>query len=62
VLAIKNCGGPAIPYRAGRIDATEAGALGVPQPEQSLETHVTAFARQGFNLTEMIGPFLKSLR
>ncbi|KAJ7934264.1 heme peroxidase [Mycena leptocephala] len=55
VLAIKNCGGPAIPYRAGRIDATEAGALGVPQPEQSLETHVTAFARQGFNLTEMIG-------
>ncbi|KAJ7848907.1 heme peroxidase [Mycena leptocephala] len=54
VLAIKNCGGPAIPYRAGRIDATEAGALGVPQPEQSLETHVTAFARQGFNLTEMI--------
>ncbi|KAJ6589600.1 heme peroxidase [Mycena capillaripes] len=55
VLAIKNCGGPAIPYRAGRIDATEAGALGVPQPEQSLETHVAAFARQGFNMTEMIG-------
>ncbi|KAJ7328975.1 hypothetical protein DFH08DRAFT_815719 [Mycena albidolilacea] len=36
VLAIKNCSGPVIPYHAGRIDATEAGALGVPYSEQSI--------------------------
>ncbi|KAJ7694001.1 heme peroxidase [Mycena olivaceomarginata] len=51
----RTAGGPTIPFRPGRIDATEAGAPGVPQPEQSLETHVAAFARQGFNMTEMIG-------
>ncbi|KAJ7618546.1 heme peroxidase [Roridomyces roridus] len=54
-LAIKNCGGPSIPFRPGRIDATEAGPPGVPQPTESLETHVSEFARQGFNATEMIG-------
>ncbi|KAJ7775712.1 heme peroxidase [Mycena maculata] len=55
VLAIKNCGGPSIPYRPGRIDATEAGPAGVPQPQEPLETHIAEFALQGFNATEMIG-------
>ncbi|KAJ7476886.1 heme peroxidase [Mycena galericulata] len=55
VLAIKNCGGPSIPYRPGRIDATEAGPPGVPQPQEPLETHIAEFARQGFSATEMIG-------
>ncbi|KAJ7609161.1 heme peroxidase [Roridomyces roridus] len=55
ILAIKNCGGPSIPFRPGRIDATEAGPSGVPQPTESLETHISEFARQGFNATEMIG-------
>ncbi|KAJ6453546.1 WSC domain-containing protein [Mycena sanguinolenta] len=54
ILAIKNCAGPDIPFRPGRIDATEAGPPGVPQPQESLETHIAEFARQGFNATEMI--------
>ncbi|KAJ7650999.1 heme peroxidase [Roridomyces roridus] len=54
VLAIKNCGGPSVPFRPGRVDATEAGPPGVPQPQESLDTHVAEFARQGFNATEMI--------
>ncbi|KAF7373034.1 Peroxidase [Mycena sanguinolenta] len=55
VIAIENCGGPEIAFRGGRLDAGEANAPGVPQPQQSLETHVAAFARQGFTQTEMIG-------
>ncbi|KAJ7476877.1 L-ascorbate oxidase [Mycena galericulata] len=54
VLAIKNCAGPSIPFRSGRIDAAEAGPPGVPQPQESLQTHIAEFARQGFNATEMI--------
>ncbi|KAI1386068.1 heme peroxidase [Hypoxylon trugodes] len=44
-----------IPFRGGRIDALEAGPTGVPQPEEDLDTHTAAFARQGFNVSEMIG-------
>ncbi|KAF7318058.1 Peroxidase [Mycena chlorophos] len=54
ILAIKNCGGPSIPFRAGRIDAEAAGPLGVPQPQQNLASHTAAFANMGFNVTEMI--------
>jgi catalase (peroxidase I) len=38
-------GGPQINFRAGRIDA---------QPQESLQSHTTAFARMGFTPTEMI--------
>ena len=38
----------------GRIDATEAGRSGVPEPQQDLDTHTKMFAMQGFNQTEMI--------
>ncbi|KAF7340536.1 Peroxidase [Mycena sanguinolenta] len=54
VMAIENCGGPEIPFRGGRIDATEPNAPGVPEPEQDLDSHIAAFARQGFTQTEMI--------
>ncbi|KAJ7775683.1 heme peroxidase [Mycena maculata] len=54
ILAIKNCAGPSVAFRPGRIDATEAGPPGVPQPQESLQTHIAEFARQGFNATEMI--------
>ncbi|KAF8188818.1 heme peroxidase, partial [Mycena galopus ATCC 62051] len=54
ILAIKNCAGPNIPFQPGRIDATKAGPFGVPQPQESLETHIAEFAHQGFNATEMI--------
>ena len=31
ISAVSFCGGPVIPYRMGRIDATEAGRFGVPK-------------------------------
>ncbi|KAJ4406437.1 hypothetical protein N0V91_004648 [Didymella pomorum] len=49
VLAVGNCGGPKIPLRVGRIDATEGGVLGVPEPQQDLDTHKKKFAKAGFN-------------
>ncbi|KAJ7265925.1 heme peroxidase [Mycena haematopus] len=55
ILAIKNCGGPSIPFRAGRIDAECAGPATVPEPQQDLASHISAFSLQGFNVTEMIG-------
>jgi hypothetical protein len=44
-----------IPFRPGRIDATEAGPMGVPEPQQEINSHVSAFERQGFSKKEMIG-------
>ncbi|KAJ6451735.1 heme peroxidase [Mycena sanguinolenta] len=55
VMSVFGCGGPAIPFRAGRIDATEAGPETVPEPQQDLDSHIAAFKRLGFNETEMIG-------
>ncbi len=57
VLAVASCSNAtiSIPVRAGRVDATEAEPFGVPEPQQDLDSHVKAFARQGFNATEMIG-------
>ncbi|KAJ4321700.1 hypothetical protein N0V94_002792 [Neodidymelliopsis sp. IMI 364377] len=54
VLAVGNCGGPKIPLRVGRVDAKEAGAFGVPEPQQDLDTHKKMFAKAGFNTEEMI--------
>ncbi|ESZ95645.1 hypothetical protein SBOR_3946 [Sclerotinia borealis F-4128] len=54
VVASMSCGGPIIPFRAGRIDAIEAGVPGVPEPQQDLETHTAKFVKQGFNTSEMI--------
>ncbi|KAL1717978.1 heme peroxidase [Schizophyllum commune] len=55
VMAVENCGGPEIDYRGGRIDATEPNNAGVPEPDQDLDSHEAAFARQGFTPEEMIG-------
>ena len=52
--AVRACGGPIVPIRAGRIDATEAGATGVPEPQDPTLTFVAQFARMGFNTSEMI--------
>ncbi|KAM0815412.1 putative WSC domain-containing protein [Seiridium cardinale] len=54
--SLANCGGPRLPFRAGRLDATEADASGVltPQPHQDLESHKSIFSRAGFSDTEMI--------
>ncbi|KFY97855.1 hypothetical protein V500_01899 [Pseudogymnoascus sp. VKM F-4518 (FW-2643)] len=52
--AVRACGGPIVPIRAGRIDATESGATGVPVPENPTQTFVAQFLRMGFNTSEMI--------
>ncbi|KAF1925516.1 heme peroxidase [Didymella exigua CBS 183.55] len=54
VLAVGNCGGPKIPLRVGRVDATEGGVLGVPEPQQDLDTHKKMFAKAGFSTEDMI--------
>ncbi|KAF6763410.1 heme peroxidase [Ephemerocybe angulata] len=54
VHSVVERGGPLIPFRGGRIDATEAGPAGVPEPTQTLEEHTEKFRKQGFNKTEMI--------
>ena len=53
-FATRSCKGPSIPFRAGRIDATGPGALGVPEPTDDLTTTQDKFTRQGFNTTDMI--------
>ncbi|KAF8061772.1 heme peroxidase [Lyophyllum atratum] len=54
VFAVASCGGPVIPFRAGRKDATAAGPATVPEPQESLESHIASFRRQGFTQEEMI--------
>ena len=54
-VSVGNCGGPQIPVRGGRIDATEAGPFGVPAPETDLETTLGYFANAGFNKVDSIG-------
>ncbi|KAF7340127.1 Peroxidase [Mycena venus] len=55
VIAVEFCGGPQIPFRGGRVDATEPNLPGVPEPEQTLDSHIATFAKQGFTPDEMIG-------
>ena len=37
------------------MDAAEANAPGVPEPQQTIDEHIASFARQGFTQEEMIG-------
>ncbi|KAL0575765.1 hypothetical protein V5O48_006208 [Marasmius crinis-equi] len=55
VLGVASCGGPFIPFRGGRVDATSAGPATVPEPQQDLASHTESFRRQGFTQSEMIG-------
>ncbi|KAF8171262.1 heme peroxidase [Pholiota molesta] len=52
--SIAACGGPVLKFRGGRKDAVGPGLPGVPEPNQTLTTHVEKFRLQGFNATEMI--------
>ncbi|KAK1217999.1 hypothetical protein PQX77_019330 [Marasmius sp. AFHP31] len=54
VLGVAACGGPLIPFRGGRVDATAAGPPTVPEPQQDLASHMESFRRQGFTQSEMI--------
>ena len=52
--SVRECGGPVIPFRAGRIDATAAGANGVPEPTTDLQTTIAQFEKAGFSKSDMI--------
>jgi hypothetical protein len=54
VTGVQGCQGPAIPYSYGRTTATVASPALVPEPQQPLSDHISAFKRMGFNQTEMI--------
>jgi len=54
VTAVGNCGGPHIPMRGNRIDATVAGPSGVPKPETDLQTTLVDFSNAGFNEDDTI--------
>jgi len=51
VVSVAACGGSLIPYRAGR---TVPGPATVPEPLQSIASHIgESFRQRGFNQTEM---------
>ncbi|TVY48617.1 WSC domain-containing protein [Lachnellula occidentalis] len=52
--SVRGCGGPIIPMRGGRVDATAAGPAGVPQPQNGQGIFKNQFTRMGFNVTDMI--------
>ncbi|KAH9910074.1 heme peroxidase [Xylariomycetidae sp. FL2044] len=52
--AVRSCGGPAVPFSGGRVDATEAGPIGVPLPQNSAFTFEQQYLRMGFNRQQMI--------
>lgn len=54
VVASFSCNGLKIPFRAGRIDAEEAGPSGVPEPNTDLNTTQQAFTKAGFSTEDMI--------
>lgn len=54
VVAVGACGGPVIPFRGGRVDATEAGPAGVCEPETDLKTTLSSFSNAGFSQQDAI--------
>ena len=54
VTSVGNCGGPRIPYRGGRVDATGPGPSGVPAPDTDLQTTLSFFANAGFSQADSI--------
>jgi hypothetical protein len=54
VVSSAACSGPTLQMRAGRIDATQGGAFGVPEPDMDLPTTLSHMARAGYNQTAMI--------
>ncbi|TVY18408.1 WSC domain-containing protein, partial [Lachnellula arida] len=52
--SVRGCGGPIVPMRGGRVDATAAGPAGVPQPQNGQGIFKSQFTRMGFNVTDMI--------
>lgn len=54
-MSIGACSGPHVPLRVGRIDATEGGVFGVPEPETDIDETLGEFLSAGFNKADSIG-------
>lgn len=54
--SVRSCGGPAVPLRLGRVDATQGVAVTglTPQPENSASAFERSFDNMGFSRAEMI--------
>ncbi|KAH8674215.1 heme peroxidase [Xylariales sp. PMI_506] len=52
--SVRSCGGPQIPFKTGRIDATVAGPDSLPDRADSKEVLVGRFAKMGFTPQQMI--------
>ena len=53
--SVRACGGPVIPIKGGRKDATQAGSSGaIPQPQNAIGIFNNQFSRMGFTSKEMI--------
>ncbi|KAJ7592204.1 heme peroxidase [Mycena floridula] len=57
VMSIGGCSDPSvhIPLRTGRVDATEGGDFGVPEPETGIEETLEQFSQAGFGPSDAIG-------
>ncbi|KAF8181890.1 heme peroxidase [Mycena galopus ATCC 62051] len=57
IMSVGTCSSPSvyIPLRGGRIDATMAGPLGVPEPETDIDTTLAEFSQAGFSQQAAIG-------
>ncbi|KAJ3895920.1 heme peroxidase [Lentinula edodes] len=57
VTSVGVCSSPNIhiPLRGGRVDASEGGTFGVPEPETDIQTTLNQFAQAGFNQQDAIG-------
>ncbi|KAJ7689952.1 heme peroxidase [Mycena rosella] len=57
VMSVGTCSMPSIsiPLRGGRVDATEGGLFGVPEPETDVGTTLGQFKQAGFSQSDAIG-------
>ncbi|KAF7348797.1 Peroxidase [Mycena venus] len=57
VMSVGSCSAPSIhiPLRGGRVDATEGGLFGVPEPETDIHTTLNQFSQAGFSQSDAIG-------
>lgn len=55
-MSVGTCSAPSIhiPLRGGRVDATEGGLFGVPEPETDIDTTLNQFSLAGFNQEDAI--------
>ncbi len=54
-MAVATCGGPIIPFHAGRVDVWQAqSSNNTPLPQDDIQTLRESFRKQGFTSAEMI--------